>query len=66
MRDSFRIVAAVVSVAFALPSVAEEDWHSWPVAKRFIIAPAVFLADLETTVVVTDAAGNTGTPISVE
>ena len=66
--STYRIlVPAFFILAFAAPATAQdEDWKSWPTAKRFTLAGGYFLPELETTVVITDDSGNVGTSIGLE
>ena len=53
-------------MTFSAPTIAQDDWQSWPTGDRWVFAAGYFAPDLDTKVIVTDAEGNIGTGISFE
>jgi hypothetical protein len=61
-------VALTILLAWSLPATAQNstDWKSWPTGGRLDIGVGYFAPNLDTTVIVTDASGDSGTAISFE
>jgi hypothetical protein len=66
MKPATRVLSALALITLSTSAMAQENWSTWPTAKRFTIDAGYFVPDLQTTIVVTDEEGNVGTGISFE